>query len=343
MAQKISCKSIIADIRAGKFAPVYILSGEESYYLDLISDSLQANVVCGEDRDFNLDIFYGADTDPVSVVSVARQFPVFAERRLVMLKEAQTMLRAKSALEITKSYMERPVSSTVLVIVYKGEAFSPAAKWVKAAQASGAVVFTSPRIRDYQLAGITREYCSDNGIHIDDKAVAMLSEYVGTDLSRLFGEIEKLRQTVPQGQKLIVTPELIERNIGISKEYNNFELMDALMSKNYSKTMRIVKYFGSNLSANPSTVTASVIFSAFVRLLRAHYMKDKSEAALRGRLALSVPAVRQVMTGMRNYSAASCVRIIREIRRFDRESKGIGSLQPVDGLLLDLVYKIFIS
>lgn len=334
----------MSDIRAGRFAPVYILSGEETYYIDRISRALQSSVVSEEDADFNKDIFYGADSDVGAVITAARQFPVFSEKRLVMLNEAQAMPRAKTALDAMKSYMEQPLASTVLVVVFKGESLPATSRWIKNASASGGIVFNSPKIRDYQLPDLIRKYCSGQGIFIDEKSVFMLCDNVGSDLSRLFGEIEKLKRTVGDNDRLSITPDLIESHIGISKDYNNYELSGALLLKDYAKAMRIVTYFGKNQKENPAPVTISVIFNTFVRIMKAHTLKDKSASSLRSALGLFNPeALNQTVAGLRNYSFGSCMRIIREIRRFDSASKGVDSRQPVEALLKELVYKIFIS
>lgn len=342
MAAKKDFNSIIADIRAGRFAPIYLLSGEESYYLDCITEALRKYVVSEEDADFNVDIFYGADSEVTDVAAAARQYPSFAPRRLVMLKESQAMQRAKQQLDGFLPYLNRPAESTVLVIVFKGESLSDKSKIAKAVIAANGIVFTSPKIRDYQLADIIKRYCKDNSIGIADKAVTMLAEHVGQDLSRLFGEIEKLKKSTPDKGRLTITPELVERNIGISKDFNNFELVSAIFKRDYAKSMRIAIYFGKNQKDNPPVVTVTTIFNSFVKLMRAHYSKDRSASGIRSKFGLyGSSAIDEFMVAMRNYPPGRCFRIIHALRRFDCEIKGSGSMQPVEELLRELIYKIF--
>jgi len=334
-------KQVISDIRASRINNVYLLSGEESYYLDSVADLIRERAVAKEDADFNVDIFYGADADVMDVVAAARQYPSFAPRRLVMLKEAQAM-RSKDQLNHFIPYLKHPSPGTVLVIVYKGETLSATSKISKAVAGTGGVVMTSPKIRDYQLPGLIAGYCKETGIDIKDKSINILAEHIGADLSRLFSEIEKLRKGVPAGERLVITPELIERNIGISKDFNNFELLSAIYLRNFNKAMLIAVNFGKNIKDNPPMVTATVLFQGFSRLLRAHYSRDKSPAALRSKFGLRGSSMQQEFeAGMRNYSAGRCFRIIRELRRFDLATKGSGSAQPTDQLLKELIYKIF--
>lgn len=336
-----SFRSIMTDIRNKSFAPVYILAGEESYYIDKLCNAFIENVVAKEDADFNNHIFYGNDTDIDVFINVVKQYPILADKKLVMLRESQTMVHAKQKLDKLESYMQHCSTHTVLVIVYKGE-LAPTAKWIKSAITAGGKFFNSPKIRDYELPTVLKSYCTENKIDIDSKSLNILCEHIGTNLQRLFGEVEKLRIAAGNPDKFTITPDLIERHIGISKDFNNFELISALMTKNYAKAMQIVDFFSRNPKDYPMIPAAAMIFSAFTKLLLAHYSKDKSDTALRNIFQTrSVSALKDYFTGIKNYSAWSCVRILHAIREFDCNCKGINSMQDEGQLAKELVYKIF--
>lgn len=342
MAEKASYKKILADIRAKKFAPVYLLSGEESYYIDEITESIRRNSISEEDEDFNLDIFFGADCAIADVVASARQYPTFAPRRLVILKEGQAMQRAKQQFEAFIPYLKNASKDTILVINYKGEAIPANSKLAKAVVQCGGVAAVFPKARDYELPDIIKEYCRDNSFSITEKAVKMLADHIGTDLSRLFGEIGKLYKSHDTQGRLEITPDLIESKIGISKDFNNFELLSAIYNRNYARSMQIAVNFGKNQKDNPPMVTAATLFNGFVKILRAHFSKDKSPSALRTKFGLyGSSATNEFFTAMRNYPPSRCFRIIHELRKFDCATKGNGSAQPPEELLKELVYKIF--
>ena len=335
-----SYSSVVSEIRAGRIAPVYLLSGEEPYYLDAIAELLQERVVADEEaRDFDQYIFYGADSDTRAVADAARRYPVMGERQLVMLKEAQTLSGAVKELEKLAPYVAKPVPTTVLVIVYKGEALKGTTALVKAAKKSGAVVFTSPKIRDWQLGPYIADYCKSKGLKIDDKSQQMLRDFIGADLSRLFGEIDKLGVA---GGGRPITPELIEENIGISKDFNNFELVSAVARRDYVKSMQIVDYFERNPKQNPVVKTVSQLFRYFAQLMMAHYSPVRTESGIMRHLGYSASwQMRDVSDGLRRYSAMSVMRIIHAIRVMDARSKGVDSAQKDTALLRQLIYEIF--
>jgi DNA polymerase-3 subunit delta len=341
---QLTYRQILADIKKKKFAPAYILSGEEAYYLDLIADALQEYVVEEEDRDFNMHLFYGNDADIDMIINTAQQYPVMAPYKLVILREAQTMVVAKTRLEKLEKYFQNPCSTTILAIVYKGDALSSSTKWIKAAQKANAIVYNSQKLRDYQVEATLKDYCNERRINVEPKASAMLCDHIGADLSRLFGEIEKLKvaTSAEGGNTFIITAEMVEKHIGVSKEFNNFELSSALMTRNYAKAMQIVDFFGKNTKANPLVLSTGIIFNTFQRLMQAHYLPDKSEESIRKVLKINYQAgIRELGVGMKNYSPGSCLRIIHAIREFDRMSKGVGSMQKDTELIKELIYKIF--
>lgn len=341
MAKKttgISYRDIISDIKKQKFAPVYLLMGEEPYYLDMISDALAANVVDESERDFNYENFYGSDADISAVAGVSKQFPVMAERKLVMLREAQSMPRAKSQLDKLAPYVANPSPTTVLCVVYKGDNLNATSALMKSA-GENVVIFKSPKLKDYQLSGPLKDYCTSIGLAIDNKAADMLCEYIGTPLDKLFGEVDKLKVAI--GDRKRITPADIENNIGISKDFNVFELKTALAERNYPKAILILKYFKKNPKNNPVVLASASLFDFFSKLCIALFSEDKSDTALMKLLELKNPhALDDFRSAMRNYNAAQAVKAVHAIRDFDAKSKGVGSLQNEYDLLLELIFYI---
>lgn len=336
-----SFREIMTDIKKGKFAPVYLLMGEEDYYIDQLTRALVGNVVDEIDRDFNSITFYGADSDIGSVIGSAQQFPVMAERQLVMLKEAQTMTQAKHQLDKLASYVSRPNPSTVLVVTYKGESLAATSALMKAAARSECVVFKSEKLRDYQLSGPIMDYCASKGLGIDDKAVSLLCDYIGNPLSKLFGEIDKLIVACGNGVKRI-SPDLIEKNIGISKDFNTFELVKAVGMKDYPKSIMIVEYFSRNPKQNPGVMIVASLFNFFSKLFVAAVTRDKSDASLMDALDLKSPyALKDYRAGLQHYNARMALAAIHAIREHDCKSKGIGSTQNEYELLKELIFKFF--
>lgn len=336
-----SFREIMSAIKRRDFSPVYILMGEESYYIDCIAKALEDSVVDEQDRDFNSVVFYGADADIGSVIGCAQQYPVMPGLQFVALKEAQSMLQARHQLEKLASYVAHPNNSTVLVIVYKGEALPATSKLVKKAKEAECVVFRSDRLRDYQLAGPIVDYCASKGMGIDEKAVSLLCDYIGNPLSKLFGEIDKLILAGGSDVKRI-SPDLIEKNIGISKDFNTFELVKALARKDYPKSMMIVEYFARNPKQNPGVMTVATLFSFFSKLFIAAVTKDKSDGSLMAALDLkSAYALKDYRDGLQHYNARQVFAAIHYLREFDVRSKGIGSTQNEYELLKELIFNIF--
>ena len=333
--------ALMTAIRKREFSPVYLLMGEEPYYIDRIVEALETHVVKDDEKDFNFTPMYGQEADIAALIAACQQYPFMADRKIVLLKEAQSMTNAKAALDGLAEYVARPVESNVLVVVYKGGDLSATSKLMKAAAKAGSVVFKSPKLRDYQLDGPIKEYCTARRIGIQEKAMVMLKEYLGTSLSKLFGEIDKL--IVAGGDKLAqITPELIEQNIGISKDFNNFELQSALAGKEYDRCLKIVKYFASNPKANPTVVTTGTLFTFYSKLVVALLAADKSDAALMAALELKNSyALADYRRAMQRYTARQAVRAVHLLREFDAKSKGINSFQKEYDLLLELIYNIF--
>lgn len=334
-------REIISDIKKKQAKPVYILMGEEVYYLDLLVENFEAYGIDEADKDFNFNVFFGNDADLDVVIATAQQFPVMAPRKIVILKEAQSMQQAKANLEKLAPYVAHPNPNTIFVVVYKGDNLNATSQLVKNASGSqAAVVFKSEKVRDWQLPGHIKDYCSMRKVTIEEKAVNLLCEYIGLPLSKLVGEINKLILIL--GPNARITCDAIETNIGISKDYNNFELCKAMSEKDYVKAMKIITYFENNPKSNPTVMVTSALFNTFSRLVIAHYLPDKSDSSLSTALGLkSAPAIRELRAGLARYNPRQAVNAIHHIREFDCKSKGINSYQNEFELLKELVFKIF--
>ena len=342
MAKKESNQhiAILQDIRKKIFKPVYLLMGDESYYIDLICDAIIENALKENERDFNQTILYGADVDDFAiVVNAAKRFPMMAEHQLIVVKEAQNI----RGIENLAFYLQKPLMSTILVICYKNGSLKN--KKILAGIEKIGLVYESKKLYDNQLPAFINIYVAAKKLAIDPKAVSMLADFVGNDLSRLSGELDKLAISLPEGSTRI-TPEAVELNVGVSKDFNNYELLNAIVTRNVSKAAQIVQYFEQNPKNNPLVVTISVLFNFFSNLLLCFFAADRSENGLVKELNLrSVYQARDYTTAMRSYNAFKCIDIIDLIRQYDARSKGIGSgASSNDGdLLKELVFKILYS
>ena len=311
--------------------------GDESYYIDLICDEIINCALDDSERDFNQTILYGADVDDISlVINAAKRYPMMAARQLVIVKEAQNIRN----LDDLVFYIQKPLMSTVLVVCYKNTSYK--GKKLLAEITKQGILFESKKIYDNQLPAFISTYVLSKKYTIDTKAVSMLADFVGTDLSRVTGELDKLIIGMPEEQNRI-TPEMIERNVGISKDFNNFELLDAIINRNVFKANQIINYFERNPKNNPMIVTVSVLFNFFSNLMLTYFASDKSDSGLMRELNLkNIYQVRNYITAMRNYNAFKCIDIIAYIREYDARSKGIGATSSTNdaSLLKELIYKI---
>ena len=329
-------EEIIQKAKSGQFAPIYLLMGDEPYYPDLICDALVKYSLDDASRDFNETICYGADVDADAIATSAMRYPMMAERQLVVVKEAQAVRN----MEELSYYLQKPLLSTILVICHKHGTLDRRKKLAAEVEKTG-VLFESKKIKDAQLPGFIASYMKRKGVDMEPKATSMLADFVGSDLSRLTGELEKLIITLPAGQKR-VTPEQIEKNIGISKDYNNFELRSALVEKDILKANKIIKYFEENPKTNPIQMTLSLLFSFYSNLMLTYYAPDKSEQGIANMLGLRTPwQARDYMAAMRKYSGVKTMQIVGEIRYADAKSKGVQNSSMTDGdILRELVFKI---
>jgi DNA polymerase-3 subunit delta len=328
------------DIIAGNFAPIYLFQGEEEYFIDQLTDLVIEKAIADTDRDFNQTIFYGADSTPAAVINACRRFPMMSDRQIVVLKEAQNM--KPKDLEELVYYVEKPLASTILVISHKQDKLDGRKKLSSTISKKG-IVFESQKIRDYQIPAFINNYLKSKKVAIDDKATQLLAEYLGTNISKLVNEMEKLTIILPADNRRI-TATLIEQNIGISKDFNNFELQRALAKKDVLKANRIAQYFERNPKSNPLVVTLTTLFNFFSNLMICHYLK-KNEQNINGiKSAFGFRFDMQTYDytdGLKNYKPMKTMQIISLIRECDARSKGFGNVSLTDGMLLkELIYKI---
>lgn len=338
MAKKeYTYEEICRNIAAKKFAPVYIMMGEEPFFMDQITDLLLANVVEESERDFNQIIMYGADTDAASVINAARRFPMMSTYQIVVVREAQLI----RDIELLANYVKKPLMSTVLVINYKYKTLDRRRALAAATEKVG-ILFESKKIPDYKMPAFIVSFMQLRSIGIDNKAAQMLSDFLGNDLSRLSKELDKLALILPEKGAKRITPELVEQNIGISKEYNNFELIKAIAMKDILKANRIAQYFEKNPKSNPIQMTLSLLFNYFSNLLICYYTKDRSDAGLMAALGLRASfQVKDYLLGMRNYPAMKVFNSISYIRTADARSKGVENPSASDAeILKELLYRI---
>jgi DNA polymerase-3 subunit delta len=327
---------IVNDINNGNIKLIYFLMGEEPYYIDKLSDYIEQNVLEEEEKGFNQTVLYGRDVTIEDIVATAKRYPMMAERQVVIVKEAQDLTRTIDKLE---SYVENPMLSTVLVFCYKYKTLDKRKKMTKLIDKVG-VVYESKKLYDNQVGDWIKRVLSGKNYSIEPKANAMLVEFLGTDLSKINNELEKLQIILPKGST--ITPKHIEENIGFSKDFNNFELLNALGSRNQLKAFQIVQYFSDNQKANPLVVTTSTVFGFFIKILKYHGLKDRNPKNVASVLGVSPYFLKDYDLALKNYPMKKVSQIVTAIRDIDVKSKGVGanSLSQSD-LLREMLYKVF--
>jgi DNA polymerase-3 subunit delta len=335
MAAKQTVDTIMSDLKARRFKPIYILMGEEPYYIDKISDYIENNVMPPEERDFNQTVVYGVDTSAAQVVDMARRFPMMSEYQVIIVKEAQNIKNW----DRLDSYLEKPLNTTILVICYKHGTMDARKKYMTKAAAVG-VVFKSEKLRENAIPAFIDDYVRQQKATIEPKAKAMIADFIGADLSRITSEIDKVLVSLPEGERK-VTPETVEQKIGISKDYNMFELRDALINKDVLKANRIVKYLDSNPKSASLYAFLPGLFSFFQNLMVAHYTDRTDRGVMLALGFKSEWAVKDYMKALRVFSAGKTMKIIQQIRETDAKSKGIDNPNTSPGdLLKQLVFFI---
>ncbi len=333
---KYTYESIMSELRNGIYHPVYYLMGEEGYFTDRITDYIIENSLTEVERDFNLTVFYGLETDINTIINTAKRFPMMAERQVVVVKEAQAL----KDLDPLVFYLQNPQPTTVLVFAHKNGSIDKRKKVATELDRKG-VVLDTKKYKDDHLPSFITSYLNEKGLKADPKSVLMLRESIGADLARIAGEIDKLSISIPRGTSAI-TPELVEEHIGISKEYNNFELQNAIINKDIYKANKIINYFAQNPKKNPIQMTLALLFSFFSNLMMCYYAPEKTERGIMEFLGLKNSwGVSDYMKAMKNYRAMHVLEILHLIRLADAQSKGAEGVQMPDGeIMRELLYKI---
>ncbi len=333
--QTITYEQIISDLHRKTYSPIYLLMGEEAYYIDQITDYIQNEVLDESQKEFDMTVVYGKDTDMTTIINAAKRYPMLSPYQVVIVKEAQ-MIKDWDSLQF---YIQKPLSTTILVFAYKYGTPDKRKKWVLDISKT-AVVFESQKLRDYEMSGWINKYLRTKNVTADEKAIVMLTEFLGTDLSKVVNEIDKLLLTKPANTNKI-TPEHIEKNIGISKDFNVFELQTALINKDILKANRIIRYFADNKKTNPMVVVLAQLFSYFSNIMLYHYLPDKSQSAVASELKINPYFVKDYQKAAQTFGAWKTMNIISLIREADARGKGIESNGVADGeLLKELIYKI---
>ncbi|WP_281803557.1 DNA polymerase III subunit delta [Segatella maculosa] len=333
-----SYETIMRDLKARHFSPIYILMGDESYYIDKISDYIAEHVLRPEERDFNQTVVFGSDISASQIVDSAKAFPMMAEKRVVIVKEAQNL----KGTEPLVKYFKQPVVSTVLVLCHKNGSIDKRKKIIPAAQVGGAVIFESKKFYERELPGFIISYFMQHEITVEQKAAQMIADHVGADLHRLTSELDKILISFSEIDRM-VTPEIVEKEIGVSKDFNAFELRSAIIQRDVYKANLITKYFDNNPKAGSLFSFLPMLFSYFENLMIAFYSPNRSnENALAQFLELRNGwAARDYLTGMRNYSGMKTMQIISKIREIDAKSKGLDNPNTASSeLMKELIFFI---
>jgi len=331
----VGVTQIVADIKGGNIKPIYFLMGEESYYIDKISEYIEKSVLTEEEKGFNQMVLYGRDVSVEEIVSNAKRFPMMAEKQVIIVKEAQELSRT---IENLVSYAENPTPTTVLVLCYKYKSLDKRKKLAKIIAKTGEL-FESKKLYENQVADWIRRILSGKKYEIEPKAAQMLVEFLGNDLNKINNELDKLIVVVPKGTK--ITAKHIEENIGISKDFNIFELRKAVGERQVIKANQIINYFAQNPKSHPTVVTVSLLYSFFVQLLQYHGLKDKSKGAVAKALRVNPYFVGDYITAAKNYPMRKVAQIVGLLREADLKSKGVGAYSLSQGdLLKELIFKV---
>ena len=333
-------RQIIRDIEAASFKPLYLLHGEEPFFIDEVAKALEEHVVEESMRDFNQVVLYGRDTTVDQVLESARRFPMMADRQLVLMREAQEWPAWRRSEDMAKleAYAQSPIPSTVLVFCFKNKKADARLKAVKTISRNG-LLFLSEKVRDYKLAEWISNYVREQGLQIAAHGAQILAEYLGNDLRKVVNELNKLKIVLPEGTE--ISPEHIETHIGISKDFNVFELQRALGSKDLERSHRIAHFFAANPKDHPVAMIMPILGSFFGKIYAYHGLKDRSAAAAAKTLRCAPFAVKQYAEAARHYPPEKVGRIFGYLREADRKSKGQGNATTPDGMLLrETVFKI---
>ena len=337
-AKNVSFDSIMDDLKARRYVPVYYLMGDESYYIDKISDYIAEHVLQPEERDFNQTVLFGSDVTASQVADYARRYPMMSEHQVVIVKEAQNIKNT----EALEKYFKQPLPSTILVMCHKnGTVDGRKREYMKAIQSAG-VLFESKKLRDRDLPVFIENYLKAREVSIDTKSTHIIADSIGSDLNRLTSELDKVILSLPKESRR-VTPEVVEDQIGVSKEFNSFELRDAIVNRNVFKANQIIKYFDENPKAGSIYAFLPMLFNFFQNLMIAYYApNNKSQEGVAEWLELrNAWAAKDYMIGMRNYTGMKVMQIIGKIREIDAKSKGLDNPNTPPGeLMKELIFYI---
>lgn len=330
----ITHREIVEQIRRQEYKPIYLLMGEEAYYIDRISEYIADNVLTKDEQDFNQTIIYCTrETAVADVINCARRYPMMAKHQVVIVKEAQNLLK----IDELAVYAQNPMETTILVICYKNGKVDGRKKLIPAVEKVG-VVFESPKLKDGMLPQFIADYLRRKQVSIEERACLMMAESVGADLNRMAGELDKLVLALPTGQ-MRITPDLVEQHVGISKEFNLWELRTAVSNKDVAKVNKIIFYFDQNPKANSPVATVAMLFNFFAQLMLAYYSPDRTERGMMVQLDLRQNwQLREYTTAMRNYTALKTMRIIGKLREADARLKGVNRGNLTDA---DIMHELF--
>lgn len=338
----MTAADIIKDLKNRKYKPVYLLHGEEPYFIDQVSDYVEHHLLSEAEKGFNQTVLYGKDTEVMTVLNASKRYPMMADYQVVLVKEAQEMKWGtesddKKTINPLQAYLENPLPSTILVLCYKYGKFDKRKKVYKAIEKSG-LIFESTSLYDNKIPAWVESYLTEKNYKINQQASLMLAEYLGNDLSKIANELDKLMLNVSAGQE--ITLKHIQDNIGISKEYNVFELQTALAKKDVVKTNQIINYFEANPKANPIVLVLGNLNNFFTKVLVYHYVKDRSPQNLAREMGVSPYFIKDYEQAARSYSLGKTVQIISYLREYDVKSKGVESNTDHGGLMKELMFKI---
>lgn len=327
--------AILQNLKKKIIHPIYLLQGEEPYYIDEISNYIEKNILSDAEKGFNQTIFYGKDASALNIAESCLRFPMMAQRQVIIVKEAQSLAK----IEILASYAEKPLVSTVLVLNYKYKNLDSRTKLVKAIKKNG-VVFTSEKLKEWKLPNWIDSYLAQRDFTITTQAAQLLSSYLGADLGKVVNELNKLIIAVKNTNK--ITADHIEKNIGLSKEFNLLELQNALAEKNFFKANQIIQYFGANPTANPVQRTIPTLFGYFSNMFAIHFLKDKSESNVAAQLGIHPFVAKNLIIATKKYTPTKLYEIIGILREYDLKSKGfeVSGMVSTADLQKEMIYKI---
>lgn len=327
-------KSILADLKKGAWKPLYFLQGDEPYFMEVISDYIEGHALPESERAFNQSVLYGADVNPVSLLETLQRLPMMSERQIVILKQAQQMREFTDKME---AYLVKPVPTTVFVVNYVGKKLAKNTKLYKAMAANG-VVFNSEKIQDYKLPEWITGFAKESGYKLDDKAAIMLAEFLGNDLARIAHSLEKLTMA---GTVDTITPDHVEKLIGISKDFNAFELLNAMSEGTSAKVAQIVNYFGANPKACPFPMLTATLYTYFKRFLVFHESGIRDTRTLMSKFGMNYYAATELQKGATFFTPQRARRAVGILAEYDLRSKGVDSVAYGDAALMqEMLYKM---